>query len=319
MRAGGADGRGIVLAQHVLVTGAAGFIGGAVARDALARGDRVSAIGHALDRPPDWDADGAVARIAGTVGAATLDRLPALPDVVFHCAGGANVQASIAEPEADRARTVGSTAALADWLVAQAPGARVVYPSSGAVYGEAAGRPAGRTGPCVPLSPYGRHKAAAEAALVRAAETRGLRVAIVRLFSVYGPGLRKQLLWDACGKMATGRAEFFGSGIERRDFVEITDAVALLRAAAGAASAPVPLVVDGGTGAGVAVRDVLAMLAAAFRPAPDLRFLGTARAGDPTDMIAARDAGPRLGWAPQVPLAEGLARYAHWYMHLHGA
>ncbi len=302
------------MAQHVLVTGAAGFIGGAMSRDALAAGDTVSNIGHGLDRPAPWDAGGAVQRIVGSVEPATLDRLLGPPDVVFHCAGGANVQASIAEPERDRARTVGSTTALAAWLVANAPRARVVYPSSGAVYGEAAGRPAGRSGRCTPLSPYGHHKADAEAVLMGAGLRSGLGVAIVRLFSVYGPGLRKQLLWEACGKMATGTAEFFGTGVERRDFVEITDVVALMRAAA-AAVRPVaaPVVVDGGTGQGVAVRDVLALLAAGFDPPPVLRFLGTARAGDPTDMIASHNAADMLGWVPQVPLAAGLVRYVQWY------
>ncbi|MFN6978531.1 MAG: NAD-dependent epimerase/dehydratase family protein [Gemmobacter sp.] len=298
--------------QHVVVTGAAGFIGGALARDALGRGARVTVIGHGLDMAADWDAGGAVRRIAGTVGADTLDRLPAPPDVVFHCAGGANVQASIAAPEADHARTVGSTAALAGWLAANAPAARVVYPSSGAVYGAAAGRPEGRSGACVPLSPYGLHKAAAEGILTATAATTGLRIAIVRLFSVYGPGLRKQLLWDACRKMQAGDAAFFGTGVERRDFVEIADAVRLMWLAADAAAAP-PLVIDGGSGIGVSVQEVLHLLAAAFEPRPAVRFLGAARAGDPTDMIAQAAGAAALGWSPQVPLAEGLARYAKWF------
>lgn len=294
------------------MTGAAGFIGGAVARDALARGDRVAAIGHGLDRPPAWDPRGAVLRIAGTVGPATLDRLPEPPDLVVHCAGGANVQASIADPEGDRLRTVASTVALAGWLCAQAPAARVVYPSSGAVYGQAAGRPEGRGSACTPISPYGLHKAAAEAALAAAA-ARGLAVAIVRLFSVYGPGLRKQLLWDACGKMRAGRAEFFGTGQERRDFVHVDDVVSLLRLAGGAARPGAALVADGGTGKGVAVREILALLAQGFDPAPAVRFLGTARSGDPTDMIADPAAARALGWLPRVPLDAGLGAYARWY------
>ncbi len=307
------------MTQHVLVTGAAGFIGGAIARDALARGYRVSTIGHGTDRPALWDVTGMVHRIAGLVGAATLDQLPGPPDIVYHCAGGASVQASITEPDRDRERTVGSTAALADWLAANAAGARVVYPSSGAVYGDAAGRPDGRSGACRPMSPYGQHKADAEAVLLRAAERFGFGVAIVRLFSVYGPGLRKQLLWDACGKLATGTAEFFGTGVERRDFVEISDVVALMRAAAGTVQ-PVssPVVVDGGTGQGIAVRDVLALLAEGFDPVPEVRFLGTSRAGDPTDMIASRNATATLGWTPQVPLAQGLLRYVGWFRTLAG-
>lgn len=300
--------------QRVLVTGAAGFIGGAIARAALQRAKSVMTIGHGLDCPAAWDTRIEVTRISGFVDSATLDRLPAPPDLVFHCAGGANVQASIARPEEDRARTVGSTAALAAWLRANAPDARLVYPSSGAVYGEAAGRPQDRSGLCTPVSPYGRHKADAEAVLLQAAAEDGLAVAIVRLFSVYGPGLRKQLLWDACSRMASGTASFYGTGVERRDFVEITDIVALMEAAAGAVrpGGP-PVIVDGGAGQGVSVRDLLALLAEGFDPPPIVRFLGTARAGDPTDMVANGDAGRLLGWTPRVPLAEGLLRYVRWF------
>jgi UDP-glucose 4-epimerase len=300
--------------RHVVVTGAGGFIGGALARAALARGARVSAVGHGLVAPLPWDPAGAVARLAGDVDAATLDRLSAAPDLVFHCAGGASVPASIAAPEADRARTVGSTAALAAWLRRNAPSARLVYPSSGAVYGAAAGDPAARAGPCRPLSPYGSHKAAAEAVL-RAAAASGLRVVIVRLFSVYGPGLRKQLLWDACRQLAGGEAVFFGTGAERRDFVAIEDVVRLMFVCAGAAAEDAPAI-DGGSGAAVAVGDVVRALAAGFDPVPPVRFLGDPRAGDPTDMIADPAAARALGWAPAVPLAAGIAAYVRWFRSL---
>ncbi len=98
-------------------------------------------------------------------------------------AGVANVQASIADPGGDRRRTVASRVALADRLCAKAPWARCVCPSSRAVYGQGAGRPEGRSTACTPISPYGLHKAAAEATSAAAA-ARGLAVTIVRLFSV---------------------------------------------------------------------------------------------------------------------------------------
>jgi UDP-glucose 4-epimerase len=293
--------------RHVVVTGAGGFIGGALVHEALRRGERVSAIGHGLR----CLAGAEVVAIEGDVGPATLDRLPAAPDAVFHCAGGASVQASLSDPAQDFLRTVGSTRALAEWLVGNAPSARLVYPSSGAVYGEAAGHPDRRGTAPTPISPYGRHKAEAEAA-VAAAGAQGLPVAIVRLFSVYGPGLRKQLFWDACRKMLTGKAEFHGSGLEQRDFVEISDAVALLRLAESAAAADAP-VIDGGTGRGIAVREALSRLAMQFSPPPALRFVGTVRAGDPQHMIASPEAARALGWAPAVPLDAGLARYAAWF------
>jgi UDP-glucose 4-epimerase len=134
----------------------------------------------------------------------------------------------------------------------------------------------------------------------------------VRLFSVYGPGLRKQLLWDACTKFNLGQTAFFGTGDERRDFVEISDVVDLLRLAQSAASPAVP-VLDGGTGQGVTICDLLTELAGWFGPVPDLTFLHRGRPGDPSDMIADPSAAQSLGWRPQVSLHEGIGRYAMWF------
>ena len=57
----------------------------------------------------------------------------------------------------------------------------------------------------------------------------GLQTATVRWFSVYGPELRKQLLWDLChrfkGRPAT--LEIGGTGNETRDWIHVTDAVSL--------------------------------------------------------------------------------------------
>lgn len=295
--------------QRILVTGAGGFIGGALARQALQGGAEVVLLGHGAGAAA---ASRQATVIDATVSAAALDRLPFVPELVVHCAGGANVQASVADPAADHARTVGGTAIVLEWLAQNAPAARLVYPSSGAVYGVAAGHPGRRDAALKPLSPYGCHKAEAEALIQTAAVRRGLNAAIVRLFSVYGPGLRKQLLWDACGKFQRGETQFFGTGAEKRDFIEIGDVVRLLMLAGQAASAEVP-VMDGGTGQGVAIADLLNLLAQSFQPLPEVGFLGTGRPGDPVDMVADPAVAMALGWQPQVALAEGLGRYAAWF------
>lgn len=296
----------------ILVTGAAGFIGGAVAREAAARGHEVHGVGHGALAPEALAARGLRGWGEGTVSAVTLDRCGVLPDVVVHCAGGASVGASIEATERDRERTVAATGELVAWLARRAPGARLVQVSSGAVYGEAAATPENRGEPLRPISPYGRHKAEAEAVVRQAGRASGLAAVVVRLFSVYGPGLRKQLLWDACGRMVRGGGDFHGTGEESRDWLDVSDVADLLLRAASAASCEVP-VIDGGTGAAVRLAEVLDTLAQSFHPPPTIRFLGGGRPGDPRSMIADPRAARSLGWRPQTPLALGLGRYAEWY------
>ncbi len=300
--------------MNVLVTGAAGFVGGHLARFAAARGCVVVGIGGAA-----LDADAMARRglrrhIEGEIDERTLQRLHVRPDLVMHCAGGASVAASVADPDLDRRRTVGSTAALIAHLDRAAPGARLVYPSSGAVYGAAAGEaPRSADAPLAPVSPYGQHKAEAEA-LVRTAGAAGRPIAIVRLFSIYGPGLRKQLLFDACRRFESGGlAEFGGTGAERRDFLEISDAIALLWRA-GEMADPSGPVADGGAGAPVSTAELLSRLARHFPQAPSIRFNGQDRPGDPAAMQACTRVAASWGFAPRIGLEKGLARYAAWYL-----
>jgi len=142
----------------------------------------------------------------------------------------------------------------------------------------------------------------------------GLRVAVVRLFSVYGPGLRKQLLWDVCGRLAAGAdvLELGGTGAELRDWFHVEDAARLICLAAERAASE-PLLVNGGTGVAVPVRDIAQGLVEAMgRPVP-VRFSGQSRHGDPERLVADTQRMQALGFAPQRGWREGLAEFAAWY------
>ncbi len=276
------------------VTGGAGFIGGAVARALAARGFSVGIVGSSSASDPLTPA-----RVAAALEPA--------PELVVHCAGGSSVAASVADPAAEHAKTVPALAALLDGVRDRAPAARVVLLSSGAVYGAARVVPTPETEPPAPSSPYGEHKLACEE-LCRAS---GLSTIALRLFSVYGPGLRRQLLWDASCKARDGRLEFAGTGDEERDWLHVDDAVALVLAAAEHASPAMPIV-NGGTGIGTRVRDVVAAIARELG-APPARFTGVTRPGDPPRYIADITRARSLGWAPRVSLERGLAEYLAWF------
>ena len=284
--------------RMALVTGGAGFIGTAVVRALRAAGFEV--------------------RIAGT--SSTADPLstrsldPALDpstELIVHCAGGSSVAASIADPAADHAKTVPPFAALLDQVRARAPGARVVLLSSAAVYGDADVVPTPETSPPAPRSPYGVHKRACDELCSAHGREHGTASIALRLFSVYGRGLRRQLLWDACCRARAGAPAFAGTGDEERDWLHVDDAAALVVAAAGHASAAAP-VVNGGTGVGARVRDVVGQIAREL-DAPAPRFSGEVRAGDPMRYVADIARARALGWAPRVDLARGISEYVAWF------
>jgi UDP-glucose 4-epimerase len=295
------------MTRTALVTGAAGFIGSTLVRALFSAGFRV----HGLDVfPPAEHLQSLVAE--WTV--ADLSRgIPAglqPPEVAFHCAGSATVGASFDDPAADFRANVATLESLLAGLGSKEK-TSVVLISSAAVYGMQSSMPIPENAALDPISPYGEHKLLAEKRL----RDSGFNVAVVRLFSVYGPGLRKQLLWDACRKLLLGTPSFGGDGSEVRDWVHVEDAAALLMRAAAVARRSCP-VFNGGAGVPVAVRDVLQLLAQNLGCTTPLRFSGERRRGDPPALVAAVDAARGIGWSPKVSLSDGIAGYADWFRSL---
>jgi UDP-glucose 4-epimerase len=216
-------------------------------------------------------------------------------------------------PLEDFYRTVQSTADLLEWLRLNESGALLVYPSSAGVYGATDDRPIKESDTLNPISPYGYHKKLAEDLLASYARNYGTRIAIIRFFSIYGPGLTKQLLWDACKKLMTahGEATFWGTGGETRDWIHVDDATELIaRLGEGTAAFAV---VNGAAGARVTVKAVLEMLKGALGVDAEIRFNGAERPGDPRFYHADVSKLRQIGLTPAVTLADGLKSYAEWF------
>lgn len=298
----------------MLITGASGFIGRHVAKAFRASGRDVVGIGHdswSTDEAREW---GLSAWHPGDVTLAALTQCGGEPDVVVHCAGSGQVGLSLAHPYEDFRRNVATTAAVLEYLRTRAPHAILVFLSSAAVYGNAAAGAIKETTPASPLSPYGTNKHLAEQLCETHARYFGLRTVVLRLFSVYGPGLRKQLLWDACHRLTAAAPEFSGTGAELRDWLHVSDAAALIGILA-ASNVAGHRVLNGGTGSGTPVSEVLAELAAVLGTRT-ARFSGQQRPGDPVSLVADASRARGLGWQPQYDWRRGVREYADWFRGL---
>jgi UDP-glucose 4-epimerase len=295
-----------------LVTGAYGFIGRHVARRLAETGYRVVGVGHGAWALGEWRRWGLEAWHGVDVTLDTLATYGGEPDVIVHCAGSGSVAYSISHPRQDFERSVLTTLAVLEYQRLYVPAARLVVPSSAGVYGLATTLPIRVDAPLNPVSPYGTNKVIVEDLARSYARHFSLNVAAVRLFSIYGIGLRKQLLWDASLKFSRGEIDFAGTGDETRDWLHVEDAARLIGAAAQAAGRHFP-VFNGGTGIATSNRTVLEILARALRPGLAPRFSGQARPGDPqhyqADIAATRD----LAWSPSRDLPTEVAAYADWY------
>lgn len=303
------------MTRTVLITGAHGFLGRHVARQFAAAGYLVTGIGHGVWDRNEIEEFGLTFWHTSDITLDALVTYAGKPTVIVHCAGSGSVPYSMEQPHQDFQRTVSNTAAVLEYVRVHSPASIVVYPSSGAVYGAVTKVPIEETDPLLPVSPYGVHKLMAEELCQSYAKHFDISVAIVRFFSIYGKGLRKQLLWDACRKVSSGESMFHGTGQEVRDWIHVDDAAALLMAAAASAS-PDCLVLNGGSSVGTRIAHLLDLVFSHLQPDAKPAFNGVGRSGDPSRFIADSSRASAIGWIPKTSLESGVADYVAWFKGL---
>lgn len=297
----------------VLITGGYGFLGRAVARKMKSEGYRVIGLGRGRWDPEQALAHGFDAWLDASVSLSSLMTLDEKLDLVVHCGGNGSVGYSLEHPLQDFEKTVQGSIELLEYLRITKSGARVVYPSSAGVYGAKDDAPIRENAVANPISPYGYHKHIVEQLMESYSRSYGIPTAIIRFFSIYGPGLTKQLLWDAGHKLLANRggvATFWGTGEETRDWITSEDAAELVQAVAGCGKQSI--VINGASGKRVTVRQSVELLRAALGVDTEISFNNTVREGDPRFYHADVTAAFRLGWRPSIDLERGIQRYADW-------
>lgn len=302
--------------KKVLITGAYGFLGRNTALKFQANGYKVYGCGHEHWQEGEKEEWGIDEWLADDIQVETLRKSAIKPDVIVHCAGSSSVAESITSPAQDFTRTVTGTLVVLEFIRLYSPKTKLIYPSSAAVYGEHSDTMINVNDPLEPVSPYGVHKKIVEELCASYHKFFNVNCVVIRFFSIYGPGLKKQLLWDACNKFLSAKDEvvFWGTGQETRDWIYITDATGLIF---NGVKSPLPfLIMNGGSGIRYTISQTLLSLADNLdMERSKVIFNGTVRLGDPVFYCAELAQARQVDWEPKVLLSEGLKSYVEWYRY----
>lgn len=296
--------------MRFLVTGGAGFLGAALA-------NKLAADGHAvvvLDDLSNGDASQLRPDVQFTQG--DINNIPLLwsllgaVDCVYHLAARVSVAESVLHPQAYNAVNVGGTVSLME-AMRDTGVRRVVFTSSGAVYGRLPTQPVHENDTPNPDSPYAVSKWAAEQYIHTIGRLWDIETVALRIFNAYGPrqGLPvshapviPRFLHQA---LTGGSVVLYGNGQQTRDYIYVTDVVAALLAAA-TAKAVNRQVLNIGSGVETSLTQLVSHIQQVTGKRVNQLTNQQKTGGVPRLVADISRAQQLLGFRPLVSLAEGL-------------
>lgn len=298
--------------MRYLITGAAGFLGSALANRLAAGGDVVVGVDD-LSTGDQKALDPAVQFSRGDVN----DR-PKLwsmlqgVDCVYHLAAKVSVPESVLYPREYNHVNVGGTVTLME-AMRDVGVRRVVFISSGTVYGNQPVQPVVEGVIPNPRVPYAVSKIAAEYYVKSIGNLWGIETVCLRVFNAYGPGqhippvhtpvipsfLRQA--WE------NGTIVVHGDGNQTRDYVYVDDVVAAMVSAATAPDVN-NLTINVGSGTETSIRELARLAIEVTGGHPEVVYNPRNEGGLSRLCADIHLAQERLGYEPHVPLVEGLTR-----------
>jgi UDP-glucose 4-epimerase len=306
--------------KHI-VTGGAGFIGSALVRALLSRGDaRVEVIDnlstghrHNLDEVTDR----IVFHEADIRDYSSISRLISGADTVFHIAAVPSVPKSIVDPVPSHESNLDGTFNVLRACV-EGKVRKVVYAASSSAYGDTLVLPKVETMVPSPKSPYAAQKLMGEYYCSTFSSCYGLDATSLRFFNVYGPRQDPSSPYSGvisvfmtCLLQGTSPT-IYGDGEKTRDFTYIEDVVELVIKASQAPNVA-GKVFNAGNGNRYSLNQIWSMVQKIEGVTIPAKY-GVPRAGDVRDSQADTTAAVKeLGHAPRFSIEEGLRRTLAWY------
>jgi dTDP-glucose 4,6-dehydratase/UDP-glucose 4-epimerase len=234
-------------------------------------------------------------------------------DVCINASGIGNVSMSLINPLNDFILNTYNVIKILESIRIYNSNCKFLNISSAAVYGSPNKLPIAENHNLNPLSPYGHHKLISEQICQEYYTLFNIQTCNLRVFSAYGNGLKKQLFWDTYQKLKSEDAviEFFGTGMETRDFIHIDDLIQAIN-----------LVIIKGkfnsdyinvaSGIESSIKDVTNQFLDFFPLKKKTVFNNQVKKGDPLNWKADISYLISLGFTQKISISEGLLKYSKW-------
>jgi UDP-glucose 4-epimerase len=296
--------------MNFLITGAAGFLGSALANHLAREGHQVRGLDDLSTGDPQALSPDVLFTRGDVNDRPKLWTLLQEVDCVFHLAARVSVPESILYPREYNAVNVGGTVSLME-AMRDVGVRRVVLISSGAVYGDRSEQPIVESTSPNPRSPYAVSKLAAEYYVRTIGDLWGIETVSLRVFNAYGPGQHlpashppviPNFLRQA---VRGGTLVVHGDGMQTRDYIFVDDVLACMLAASTAPGLN-HAVINVGSGSEISIRELVRLILEVTHSKAEVITNPRTSPGVSrmcADISLAKD---KLHFQPRISLAEGL-------------
>ena len=312
--------------ERVLITGAAGFIGSSLGERLLKEGKKVRGIDCLTDYYSRDQKQANLSVLFGYPGFELIEKdlnqvnmkdLLQGVDLVYHLAAQPGVRASWDQFDTYVKHNIMATSRLLASMEHICPGVPLVYASSSSVYGNTKEIPFRETQRCMPFSPYGVTKLAAENLVSLYSTNYGLRTVSLRYFTVFGPRQRPDMAFHKflLSVLRDTSVPLYGDGRQTRDFTFISDVV---EACVRSPEAPSGAIINVGGGSRCSLKELLEdMLPRVTQRKIRIEAISP-QSGDVSHTLADLEQAEKyLGYEPKVGLYEGLKEEWDWISHFY--
>nr|WP_245780112.1 NAD-dependent epimerase/dehydratase family protein [Actinopolyspora righensis] len=293
-------------AERVVVTGGSGFVGRAVVRAFVQRGNPVTIVDRVTPEIPEQYRH-LVTHVSGELTDPQV-REAAVPENsagIIHLAAITSVLRSVDKPAETFAENVEVTQGLLE-LARQRGVGRFVLASTNAVVGDIGYGTISERLPLRPLTPYGSTKAACEMLLSGYSGAYGIATTALRFTNIYGPGMSHKdsfvpRLMRAA--LAGEGVEVYGDGSQSRDFVHIDDVVQAITASWDKQYNGTAVI---GSGSSISVMELIESVRTATGKELPVTHVPAKNGEMPAVIVEIEKARRELGYTPNVRLTDGL-------------
>ncbi len=233
-------------------------------------------------------------------------------DICINASGSGSVGFSNTSPLLDYKLNTLNVFLLLDAIRIHNPNCKFINFSSAAIYGNSLQLPVIEQQESKPVSPYGWHKLMSEIICKEFFIQHNIQTLSLRVFSVYGPKLQKQLFWDVYQKALISKTIYLeGTGEETRDFIYIDDLCQavekiILNCVFNAD------VINVASGQATSIKNAVTLFLNQLNTSFKICFNNRVRVGDPIHYLADVTKLKQIGFSTRFSIQQGLEQYTNW-------